>query len=240
MREVLVVDDNPKALDELSGTVRLALPGIHVHTAENVSSAVALIGARDFELVVTDYWMADSHHGSEGGSEVILAALKKNPKVPVILVTGVPSPTVARTALQVGAFYVERVDGENYGALIQRDVRTALEINVIIRPPHLPTVPGTPPCADARLPRRASAVKWVLYAALVVLAASLIFLAPPALGFRWLTAHPLRLALQVEATILAAVMLLTVPVPSRWWQWLVVSAVPVVLTILTLLTQARR
>jgi two-component system response regulator FlrC len=93
---VLVVDDEP---DFLATCVRLlALLGHQATTARDALEAIARIETGGVDLIITDMQM-----GPLGGQAVIQRAERALPPVPVIVITGHPSPDVVRIARRAGA-----------------------------------------------------------------------------------------------------------------------------------------
>ncbi len=94
--KILVVDDEP---DFLATCVRLlALMGHEAVTAANALEALTLIDRGALDLVITDLRMAPAD-----GEAVIRYARRATPALPLIVVTGHPSPGVASMAREAGA-----------------------------------------------------------------------------------------------------------------------------------------
>ena len=81
LRRVLVVDDDPIIREVLS--TYLSEDGYSVELAENGREALEKFCAGQFDIVLTDRSMPDM-----GGDELAREVKKKNPAVPVILLTG--------------------------------------------------------------------------------------------------------------------------------------------------------
>lgn len=94
---ILVVDDEPAAQRLL---VRiLEKKGYEARAVSDVPSAIALLEAEDFALVMTDLDMPGA-----SGFDLINALAPRSPEVATILVTGRGSTQVASTALMSGAY----------------------------------------------------------------------------------------------------------------------------------------
>ncbi len=93
---ILVVDDEP---DFLNTCVRLlALMRHQAVTATDALEAIAQIDKGGLDLVITDLWM-----GPLGGEAVLRHAQRVLPPLPVIVVTGHPSPEVGQTVREACA-----------------------------------------------------------------------------------------------------------------------------------------
>jgi DNA-binding NtrC family response regulator len=121
--KILVVDDEPVALDDL----RLAAEGSDrtVLTAKNPAEAERLIGADRFDLIVTDLVMDDDE---EAGFSILRAARKRDGGCPVIIITAQPSASRTRKALDLGAFdFVDRnARNIDVNRLLQHKIQLAL------------------------------------------------------------------------------------------------------------------
>jgi len=85
MREILVIDDNPTQLKAREMVLRGA--GFAVSTASTADAALALLESsqpgQEFGLVVTDHVMPGGT-----GAEFVRALRRKNPELPVIVISG--------------------------------------------------------------------------------------------------------------------------------------------------------
>jgi len=96
---VLLVDDEPIVGKRLKPA--LEKNGYHVEAFETGATALERIAQRDFDIVVTDIRMEPID-----GLKVLDAALKKNSRTRVIVITGYATVELAREALSKGAFDV--------------------------------------------------------------------------------------------------------------------------------------
>jgi DNA-binding NtrC family response regulator len=94
---VLVVDDEPIVGKRLRPT--LEKQGHTVEVFEDGASALARIGERTFDIVVTDVRMDDID-----GIQVLEAVQAMSTRTKVILITGYATVELAREALAKGAF----------------------------------------------------------------------------------------------------------------------------------------
>ena len=98
---VLVVDDEP---DFLATCVRLlSLKGHESLTATNALDAMSRIDVERPDLVITDLRL-----GGPDGQVVVQYARQGHPPLPVIVVSGHPSPDVARAASRAGAEFLAK------------------------------------------------------------------------------------------------------------------------------------
>ena len=80
-KRVLVADDEPNIRATISDILRKY--GMLVSVASNGAEGIVLLDKRDFDLVLSDIKMPD-----KSGYDIFAAAKKRNPLVPVILMTG--------------------------------------------------------------------------------------------------------------------------------------------------------
>src|SRR5207237_8002048 len=73
--------------------------GYGVETSTSAQQALELVGARDFDLVLTDLSMPEM-----GGLELCERVLGTRPNVPVVVITGQGSLEAAIGAIRVGAY----------------------------------------------------------------------------------------------------------------------------------------
>ena len=96
-RRVLAVDDEQETCDLLK--MSLEREGFAVTTCTSAEAALELVGAVDFDLVITDLSMPEM-----GGLELCERVLGTRPNVPVVVITGQGSLETAIGAMRVGAY----------------------------------------------------------------------------------------------------------------------------------------
>ena len=96
---VLLVDDEPIVGKRLKPALEKS--GYQIEAYEDGAQALERIAQRDFDIVVTDIRMEPVD-----GLKVLDAALRKNPRTKVIIITGYATVEIAREALSKGAFDV--------------------------------------------------------------------------------------------------------------------------------------
>jgi CheY-like chemotaxis protein len=79
-RRILVVDDEPLVCDAVK--MMLEFDGHLVETAGNAKEALAILEARKFDLVITDFEMPIMK-----GDELAAAIKARDPKQPVVMIT---------------------------------------------------------------------------------------------------------------------------------------------------------
>lgn len=97
MLSVLLLDDEPIVGKRLKPA--LAKSNCDVEIFENPRQALLRIAERDFDIVVTDIRMDEID-----GLQVLEEVLKKSPRTKVIMITGYAMMSVAREAMEKGAF----------------------------------------------------------------------------------------------------------------------------------------
>ncbi|MEW6220390.1 MAG: response regulator [Thermodesulfobacteriota bacterium] len=101
-KRVLVVDDNPEFLTFMSEA--LADQDLEVEAAADVQTAVTLMGANPFDLVVSDKNLPGTSGTGSGGMDLLRYIRSTSPATAVILITGDVSLEAAIEAMRLGAF----------------------------------------------------------------------------------------------------------------------------------------
>ncbi len=114
--DILIVEDEVAHAEAI--TEGLSRLGHRCTTVHDGASAVALLGERQFDILVTDLILGEG----PDGLAVLDAATKKSPATKVILITAHSSVQTCRTALQQGAFdYIEKpLDLDELRAVVSR------------------------------------------------------------------------------------------------------------------------
>jgi len=97
MARILVVDDDPGMRELLE--ILLAKEGYEVTCAKGGTEAVALVGKKAFDIVVTDIRMKHVD-----GLEVLRSVKKINPATPVVMISAYASAETAVEAMHEGAY----------------------------------------------------------------------------------------------------------------------------------------
>ena len=95
--EVLLLDDEPIVGKRLKPA--LAKIGCDVEVFENPKEALTRIGEKEFDIVVTDIRMDEID-----GMQVLEHVINKSPHTKVIMITGYAMMSLAREAMEKGAF----------------------------------------------------------------------------------------------------------------------------------------
>ena len=93
---VLIVDDDEMLLDAVASG--LSLKGFQCEKASSVKSALALLRKTPFDMMVTDVILPDGH-----GFDLTRKAVKLNPSMNVILMTGYSDDFSYDEAIEAGA-----------------------------------------------------------------------------------------------------------------------------------------
>lgn len=102
---ILLVDDQKFFLTLYQGLLKEANPSYNFICAETGREAVSKFN-NEVNLVILDYLLPDMD-----GIQVLLEILTKDPYMPIIMVTGVGSESIATAALKNGAYdYVVKTD----------------------------------------------------------------------------------------------------------------------------------
>ncbi|MBF0529794.1 MAG: response regulator [Deltaproteobacteria bacterium] len=94
--KVLLVDDETDFIDALSK--RLAIRGLNVDTVSCGLEALSKVADSDYDAIVLDLAMPDMD-----GLETLKRLLAEKPGLPVILLTGHPTPKISEEAAKRGA-----------------------------------------------------------------------------------------------------------------------------------------
>jgi DNA-binding NtrC family response regulator len=94
---VLLVDDEKIVGNRLKPA--LAKVGCEVEVFEDPKIALNRIGEKEFDIIVTDIMMEGIN-----GIQILEAAMKKSDRTKVIVITGYANVTLAREAMDKGAF----------------------------------------------------------------------------------------------------------------------------------------
>ncbi|MFH2054509.1 MAG: response regulator, partial [bacterium] len=94
-RRVLLIDDNPEFLN--SSRDCLEADNNVVSVANNFAEAVELLESQEFDLVITDLRLPDGN-----GIDLYRRVKRKNPDLPVILITAYLTPGVLEEIKQSG------------------------------------------------------------------------------------------------------------------------------------------
>ncbi|HGY92816.1 MAG TPA: sigma-54-dependent Fis family transcriptional regulator [Planctomycetes bacterium] len=127
---VLIVDDEPSQAESLRRI--LALEGFHASTAHSPKEALAEVGMRMPDAIVSDFQM-----GSMNGLELYRRVREKNPDILFILVTGYGTMATAVEALKAGVhdFIAKPVDTDELTIKLKKalDLRHLAEENQELR-----------------------------------------------------------------------------------------------------------
>lgn len=95
--DLLVVDDEPQVLE----LCRRGLAGteLTIISAGSAREALQLLGQRRFDILLSDI-----HMGAPGGLELAKLALKRDPSLDVLIMTGYPSMDSVINALKLGVY----------------------------------------------------------------------------------------------------------------------------------------
>jgi len=99
---ILIADDEKNILDTLADFMEGI--GYRVDLAENVDSALALMQANEYDILLTDKNMPDTGDNKEGGMRLLKHAKEHSPSTEVIMITGYATVESAVEAMKLGAF----------------------------------------------------------------------------------------------------------------------------------------
>ncbi len=94
--KILVVDDSPETIELI--TRNLESEGYQIYSANNVQSALKLLGSLQVDLVITDLRMP-----GENGLELVRHITENHKTIGVLVITGFPSIQGAVESIKIGA-----------------------------------------------------------------------------------------------------------------------------------------
>jgi DNA-binding response OmpR family regulator len=111
---VLVVDDDPSIIELVETTLREE--GYTTSKATSIAEAVRVFEEGDFGLAVLDIYLPDGT-----GLELAARIREKNPRLPVIIMTGTPdSENISQSvSIEVDAYLIKPIEIENLISLVQ-------------------------------------------------------------------------------------------------------------------------
>lgn len=117
---ILIIDDDPNALEALSAMVRTRLPQIAVEVCDSSRAAWERIRHADFDAIVSDIKMPDMD-----GFELMEQVLAARPGMPTLLMTGHGDRDVGAKALAAGAyaFISKPIDRDYFIAWLTRAIQ---------------------------------------------------------------------------------------------------------------------
>ncbi|HEX2021679.1 MAG TPA: response regulator, partial [Candidatus Thermoplasmatota archaeon] len=92
---ILVVDDDPVAVQLARAAARSAFPMAEVDAAASAEEGVAALRRRDYDAI-----LADMHMSRATGIDLLEIAERERPRAVRVLVTGEGTPTLAHEALR--------------------------------------------------------------------------------------------------------------------------------------------
>ncbi|MEO5975747.1 MAG: sigma-54 dependent transcriptional regulator [Chryseolinea sp.] len=112
---VLVVDDSPESVELIKRNLQPR--GYEIYTANNVQSAINLLGSMSFDLLITDLKMP-----GENGIALVRHASENYKSIGILVVTGFPSIEGAVESIKIGAeeYLVKSFTDEELFAAVER------------------------------------------------------------------------------------------------------------------------
>jgi two-component system nitrate/nitrite response regulator NarL len=116
---VLIVDDHPLFIDALTPTLE-RMGATHVIVAHTAADAIAAARRGNIDVAIVDLGLPD-RSGMSVGREIA----QIHPGIPIVAVTGVDDPTIARHALEMGfaAFLPKELSLEGFERGFERALR---------------------------------------------------------------------------------------------------------------------
>lgn len=120
MKETILVIDDEASMRKFF-EVTLTREGYHILTADSVASAMAVLMAESVDLVLSDIRLGDGQ-----GLEILSASKKKDPDVPVIMMTAYASAETAVEAMKLGAvdYLAKPFNVDEVRVVVRNNIRT--------------------------------------------------------------------------------------------------------------------
>jgi len=99
---ILVVEDDSDILKLL--VTAFSLPGFYVDTAGDVDQAMTLLGAREYDVLITDKNLGGREDDEEGGMQLLRHLRRQGHRTEAIMITGYATIETAIEAMRLGAF----------------------------------------------------------------------------------------------------------------------------------------
>ena len=123
---ILLIEDNPGDADLLKEMLSRSEVRFEVETTERLVSGINFLKHNPVDAVIVDLGLPDSQ-----GLDSFREMYKENPKVPILVMTGLADETIGMQAVQEGAQdYL--IKGTVEGKLLRRIIRFAIERKRII------------------------------------------------------------------------------------------------------------
>ena len=98
MKKILLIEDNQDHSELISRSLREGLADVQIQQTTRVKDAVALLKKKNFDLILTDFYLPDSR----GEAHIRLLA-KMVPEIPIIIITGQGDEKTAARSIKAGA-----------------------------------------------------------------------------------------------------------------------------------------
>ena len=120
--QILLVDDNPAALDAVADTLRTKLSDAEVNVCISAQRAFEAIAHFNYHLVIVDQCMPEM-----SGTELIKRVRAIRPTLPILLISGQGSASLGSTAVEMGAtgFLAKPLDGKTLKSTVEQALGAA-------------------------------------------------------------------------------------------------------------------
>ena len=120
--QILLVDDNPTALDAVAAMLRTKLSHVEVNVCLSARRALEAIANFDYHLVIIDQCMPEMN-----GTEFITRIRSIRPTLPILLMSGYSNDGLGSNAIEIGAngFLSKPLNGKTLKSTVQKALETA-------------------------------------------------------------------------------------------------------------------
>jgi len=126
--QLLVIDDNPMALEAVAETLRINVSNVEVNLCLSAHRACEAIANFDYHLVIVDQCMPEM-----SGTELITRIRSIRPTLPILLISGHGGDGLRSNAIEMGAngFLSKPFDGKALKYAVEKALETSRALDYV-------------------------------------------------------------------------------------------------------------
>ena len=127
-KHILLVDDNPSALDAVAETLRAKIADAEINVCLSARRAFEAVANFNYHLVIVDQCMPEM-----SGTELIRRMKAVRPKLPILLMSGYGKDGLESNAVEMGAsgFLAKPLDGQILKSTVERALGSARSMEYV-------------------------------------------------------------------------------------------------------------